>query len=193
MKPGLRVISGLYKGVPLRVPAGLAVRPTTGRVRQRVFDTLAFLWEGSSGWDAFSGSGAIAIEALSRGTRTVWISEREPLHRGIIEQNLKRLNPIPEAAHVFRGSAETWLKQANPAASALDWVYFDPPYGYAGMPALLEAALPRVARGGFIIVEQGTATGKFQPVEAVLSQCPWVQPYKQLACGDTVVDIFMVQ
>ena len=121
----MRVIAGTAKGHHLKSPKGMRTRPATDLVRGAIFSILE---NTSSGWvqvlDLFSGSGALGIEALSRGATWVDFVENEPRCCGIIKENLEKTN-LAAQAHVY-------CCQVTKAISFLDKEYdiilMDPPY-----------------------------------------------------------------
>jgi len=122
---GMRVIAGRAKGHQLKVPRGFTTRPATDLVRGAIFsilETLASDW--SQVLDLFSGSGALGIEALSRGADWVDFVERKPRCCGIIKQNLEKTK-LSAQAHIYCCSV-------NKALSFIDKEYnivlMDPPY-----------------------------------------------------------------
>ena len=122
---GMRVIAGRAKGHQLKVPRGFTTRPATDLVRGAIFsilETIASDW--SQVLDLFSGSGALGIEALSRGADWVDFVERKPRCCGIIKQNLEKTK-LSAQAHIYCCSV-------NKALSFLDKEYniilMDPPY-----------------------------------------------------------------
>jgi 16S rRNA (guanine(966)-N(2))-methyltransferase RsmD len=124
----VRVISGVAGKRRLRVPKGLGMRPTSDKVRESVFNILAPWVEGSVFMDLFAGTGAVGIEALSRGAREVIFVEKHPLHLKIIEENLKRCG-LGRRYKLLRGDAVELVRQRRlPSA---DLIFADPPYIYA--------------------------------------------------------------
>jgi 16S rRNA (guanine966-N2)-methyltransferase len=189
----LKIISGVYKGRVLQAPKGLGVRPTTGRVRQRVFDTLQALWPGSIGLDAFAGSGAIGFEALSRGAQQVTACEFVPLHAECIRRNQQALGVSSTDYILHTTPCEAWLNAHGATAFPLmDWVYLDPPYGYVGLPNLLEALATQLPPTSFLIVEHGASPTEVQHLEALQARHPRVTLHKQIEAGDSAVHIFVV-
>ena len=118
----MRVIAGTYRSRVLKSVPGLTVRPTPDRLRETLFNILAPRIEGSTFVDAFAGTGAVGIEALSRGARRVVFLERDLEVLACLRENLSSLKIGPEA-HVVRGSALRVLKD-YPG----DLIFLDPPY-----------------------------------------------------------------
>lgn len=151
----MRVIAGKLKGRKLTAPAGLTVRPTSDRLRERLFAILGDLVEGAVFWDSFAGSGAVGIEALSRGARRAVFSETAPAARRSLEQNLAGLGILSDQFEVHpRGALET-LRELEKNKVVVDMVFVDPPYGGALVEPFLRQLAGSAARGAdcMILVE----------------------------------------
>jgi 16S rRNA (guanine(966)-N(2))-methyltransferase RsmD len=118
----MRVIGGRFRSRKLKTVPGLAVRPTPDRLRETLFNVLAPEIEGVVFLDAYAGSGAVGIEALSRGARHALLFERNAEAVAVIRENLDSLG-IAAQATIIRGNALTLL-----AKHAADIVFLDPPY-----------------------------------------------------------------
>jgi len=118
----MRVIAGEYRSRRLKSVPGLAVRPTPDRLREALFNVLTPRLQGIVFIDAYAGSGAVGIEALSRGARHVVLIERNPVAVSVIRENLASLGVASEAT-VVRGNALTTLTKYE-----AEIVFLDPPY-----------------------------------------------------------------
>ena len=118
----MRVIAGRFRSRRLKSVPGLRVRPTPDRLREALFNVLAPRIEGVLFLDAFAGSGAVGIEALSRGAQHVILIDRNAQALMIIRENLRTLG-IEEEVTVTRGSASVLIPKYQP-----DIVFIDPPY-----------------------------------------------------------------
>jgi 16S rRNA (guanine(966)-N(2))-methyltransferase RsmD len=148
----MRVIAGRHGGRRLRAPAGAATRPTPERVREALFSILGARVEGARVLDLYAGSGALGIEALSRGAASATFVDDAPAALQALQANLDSLH---EEAEVVRADALRWLHGASRRARQYDLVLLDPPYRRA--PALgpaLGAALPAVLAGGALVVAE---------------------------------------
>ncbi len=148
----MRVIAGRHGGRRLRAPAGAATRPTPERVREALFSILGPRVEGARVLDLYAGSGALGIEALSRGAASATFVDDAPAALQALQANLDSLH---EEAEVVRADALRWLHGASRRARQYDLVLLDPPYRRA--PALgpaLGAALPAVLAGGALVVAE---------------------------------------
>ena len=124
----MRVIAGEYRGRRLKVPPGVRTRPTADRVREALFSILGDV-EGASVADLFAGSGALGIEALSRGARDATFVERDHGAVGILKFNLAALG-IVEDVEVFEWDVVRWLETVA-GSFEFDLVLVDPPYSSA--------------------------------------------------------------
>jgi len=150
----MRVIAGSRKGHTIAAPPGLDTRPTSDRVRENVFNLVGPL-EGATVLDLYAGSGALGLEALSRGAvRAVFVEHDADAVRAI-EGNLDRLRLT--GARVVRGDAVTTLAQEAASGRKYDLVLVDPPYGmYPDLQPQLARYLPPVlAEDGLLVVETG--------------------------------------
>ncbi len=149
-----RVIAGSARGVRLAAP-GPGTRPLTDRVKQTLFGTLEPWLDGARVLDLFAGSGAGAIEALSRGAADAVLVERDAGAVRTIAENLRRAN-VDDRARVVRREAIAWLVDAarDPASPAFDVVLVDPPYeDTAALVRALELAGPLVAAEGVVVAK----------------------------------------
>ena len=166
----MRVIAGEAKGRRLRSVPGLATRPTADRVRQTLFDILGDV-SGARVLDLFAGTGALGIEALSRGAAHALFVERSVPAAAVIKENLQ-LTGFAGRSSVRRADAEALLKK--PAGSPYDLVFLDPPYErglafVAGLVALL-AEGGWVEEGGIVVAEAAAgavvAPAEFREIRA---------------------------
>jgi 16S rRNA (guanine966-N2)-methyltransferase len=150
----VRVVAGRLGGRRLRAPRGRDPRPTSDRVREALFSMLGPI-DGARVLDLFAGSGALAIEALSRGAASAMLVERDPRAAAVIRANLAALELAEPEAVVFAGPARAALRNASAGGDTYDLVFLDPPYRSA--PELgreLSAALePLLAGGGRVVAE----------------------------------------
>jgi len=127
----MRVIAGQYRSRPLRSLRGMDVRPTSDRLRETLFDIFAAgspdALAGSVWLDVFAGTGAVGIEALSRGAQTVYLIESSPRAAAAIRDNLRSLG-ITEGFEIHEREAQRALLMLDSQAVAADYVFLDPPY-----------------------------------------------------------------
>jgi 16S rRNA (guanine966-N2)-methyltransferase len=151
----MRVIAGDLKGQRLVAPRGWKVRPTSDRVREALFSVLGERVAGARVLDLYCGTGALAIEALSRGAATAVLVDRDT--RPALG-NVQRLG-LEERAELVRADVGRWLGQvsASSAAGKFDLVFVDAPYRLADLVVQdLNTHLPHLlAEGGRAVVESG--------------------------------------
>ena len=136
----MRVVAGIAGGRRLQAPAGQRLRPTSERVREAVFASLGSLdaVEGARVVDLFAGTGALGIEALSRGAASATFVESDPKAVEVIKANLKATGLAGPEATVVRADVLRFLERSS---ETFDLALADPPYAFEGWPALL-AVLP---------------------------------------------------
>jgi 16S rRNA (guanine966-N2)-methyltransferase len=142
----MRVIAGRLGGRHLRAPAGRVTRPTSDRVREAVFAMLASV-ESARLLDLFAGTGALGIEALSRGARSAVFVERDAAALRALNGNLQALGIAPETVEVRRAEALAALRSASAREETYDLIFIDPPYGRA-RPAPPASGAPIAERWG---------------------------------------------
>jgi 16S rRNA (guanine966-N2)-methyltransferase len=155
----MRVIAGRYRGRRLSAPHGRATRPTSDRVREALFSMLGEL-DGASVLDLFAGTGALGIEALSRGAARAVFVERNRSALQALRSNLAALEVPGEQAQVRAGDALEGLRTARARGETYDLVFVDPPYGRAReLGEALSGILPSLlAAGGRVVVEADRRT-----------------------------------
>ncbi|MGH2977296.1 MAG: 16S rRNA (guanine(966)-N(2))-methyltransferase RsmD [Gaiellaceae bacterium] len=148
----MRVIAGSRKGHKLVAPRGLDTRPTSDRVRENIFNLVGPV-DGARVLDLFAGSGALGIEALSRGAVSAVFVEREAEAVRTIEHNLDRLRLT--GARVVNGDVLRTIAQEASAGAKYDLVLVDPPYGMLTeiQPSLARHLPPLLAADGVLVVE----------------------------------------
>lgn len=140
-----RIIAGIAKGQPLQVPT-TGTRPTADRVRESVFSATEHVlggWSGVNVLDLYAGSGALGLEALSRGAQSATLVESSTQANSVIRANIAKTGL---AAHVIKADVTMWL--AKPASEQFDLVFMDPPYSLAGK--LVTNVLKLLASGGWL-------------------------------------------
>lgn len=150
----MRVIAGRLGGRRLKAPPGRLTRPTSDRVREALFSMLGEL-AGARVLDLFAGSGALGIEAVSRGARRAVFVERDAAAARVLGENLAALGLAPPAVEVRREDASRALQSARKRKETYDLVFIDPPYNQAqDWGRELSTVLPPLlAPGARIVVE----------------------------------------
>jgi 16S rRNA (guanine966-N2)-methyltransferase len=145
----LRVSGGEARGRRLKAPKN--IRPTQGMVKQAIFNIVGPSIEGATVLDLFAGSGALGIEALSRGAASVTFVDQQARGLAILRQNLDALG-FKERAHVVRGEVVRWLEASPDAIRSADFVFLDPPYEDVVMDRSLKV-LDRELAAGTVLAE----------------------------------------
>ncbi len=173
----MRIIAGEAHGKTIKAPKGTKTRPTTDRVREAIFSALGPFLEDAVVLDAFAGSGALGIEALSRGASQTVFCEKDRQALVVIRENLS-ITGLTGRARVCAGNTEQILQRV----SGFDVVLLDPPYN-RGLVAAVE---PLLLADGFLregaVVMLETASR-----EPELFTNPAWQLYKTRVYGDTAV------
>jgi 16S rRNA (guanine966-N2)-methyltransferase len=174
----VRVVAGAYGGRRLVAPPGVATRPTSDRVREALFSVLGPSVQGARVLDLFAGSGALGIEALSRGAASAVFVDRAPRAIEAVRANLAMLGID---ADVRRMEARSWLRTASARAEAYDLVFLDPPYRRAGeLGRELSEGLAAVLAPGARVV---TESDRRDPLELAITLAD------ERRYGDTVIRI----
>ena len=147
----MRVVAGSARGRRISAPPGTETRPTTDRVREAVFNALGSLGavDGAVVLDLFAGSGALGIEALSRGATSAHFVESDRRAAAVIEENLATLG-LDDRGVVLRRAVEVAL---DDVPAPVDLVLADPPYAFDAWAQLLADLAPRLADDGLVVVE----------------------------------------
>jgi 16S rRNA (guanine966-N2)-methyltransferase len=186
----MRIIAGRYRSRVLDAPPGLSTRPTSDRLRETLFNVLAPRIEGTVLADLYAGSGAVGIEALSRGAKRIDFVERAPAALKALRTNLQRLG-IDSGFHIHPGSVRAFLRKAaesHPKPGPHEVVFLDPPYDavheYATTLTLLGgAASTLLAPSALVIAEHR----RKDPLE---QQYGSLERTRQLEQGDSVLSFY---
>ncbi|SFL58246.1 16S rRNA (guanine(966)-N(2))-methyltransferase RsmD [Salibacterium qingdaonense] len=180
----MRVISGKYKGKPLRAVQGMKTRPTSDKVKEAVFQLIGPYFEGGAVLDLYAGTGGVGIEALSRGLNQAVFVDKHPRALKVIKQNLHQAG-VKEETEVYRSEAERALTALTKRQRSFDYIFMDPPYADDPIPALLgiisEENLLRP--NGIIICEHSSAAELPAHINRLEQQA--VRRY-----GDTSISIY---
>lgn len=174
----IRIAGGIYKGRELKTLPGMETRPTTGRVREAIFSILQHDIAEARVLDLFSGSGALAIEALSRGAVSAVLVEKHAKAAGIIRSNLKLLNLSP---WLIVEDYKKALKMLADEGITFDLIFADPPYALIGPDELADelAKYSFVKSGTMLIMEHA---GTVQPADE--------RVIKTRRFGDSAISIY---
>jgi len=167
----MRIVAGQFRSRTLQAPAGLGTRPTSDRLRETLFNVLAPRIQGAAFLDLYAGSGAVGIEALSRGAASAVFVERASAALAALRANLASLG-IAGGCRIHPGSAVSWLRKAEKQLAAdaqpgpaqgFDLVFLDPPYEaaeeYAAALGLLGAAAAKLLNPGALVIAEHRGKG----------------------------------
>jgi 16S rRNA (guanine966-N2)-methyltransferase len=173
----LRVAGGDARGRRLKTPKG--IRPTQGMVKQAIFNLVGPGIADAHVLDLFAGSGALGIEALSRGAASVTFVDREPRGLAILRQNLDALD-LKARARVVRGDVVRWLEGAPDEIKQAAFVFMDPPYDDTVLDRALKV-LDREGSEATVVVEHSR---RHEPPELARLHVD-----RQRRYGDTMVTV----
>jgi 16S rRNA (guanine966-N2)-methyltransferase len=155
----MRIIAGRLKGRRIAAPKGRTVRPTSDSLRETLFNVLGPFVEAASVLDAFAGTGALGIEAWSRGARHVTFVEQDPGAHKVLVSNLRALGLMAESAHlqpnqqdacaIIRGD----FLNARATGAPFDLILLDPPYDIAQLESIVERGAAYASTAGRIVLE----------------------------------------
>jgi len=176
----LRVSGGEARGRRLKAPKG--IRPTQGMVKQAIFNLVGPGIEGAEVLDLFAGSGALGIEALSRGAAGVTFVDHQARGLAILRQNLDVLG-LKERARIVRGDVVRWLEATPDIVQRAGVVFLDPPYDDVVLDRALKV-LDRRVKAATVVAEHSRRQ-EMPPLERL-------QVDRQRRYGDTMVTVFKV-
>jgi 16S rRNA (guanine966-N2)-methyltransferase len=179
----MRIVAGTFRGRAIAAPKHEGLRPTSDRVRESLFNILAhgidgFALDGARVIDLFAGTGALGLEALSRGAAFCLYVEESPEARALIRENIEAFG-LTGATRIFRRNA-TDLGPAGTVAP-FTLAFLDPPYG----KGLGEAALSALAQGGWLL--PGAVAVLEERASAVIQWTPDFREIDKRTYGDTQV------
>ncbi len=183
----MRVIAGKFRSRQLRTAPSMDVRPSSDRLRETLFNVLAASYElqGSRWIDLFAGTGAVGIEALSRGAESVYFIERATGVARVIQANLKALG-IGSEAEVLVKEAIAGLRELEKRGAVCDFLFLDPPYrqegAYEGVLRVL-ANSPLLTNQSVVIAEH---TKHFDPGDGMQK----LVRYRRLDQGDASLSFY---
>jgi 16S rRNA (guanine966-N2)-methyltransferase len=185
----MRIIAGKYRSRPLQSLRGLDLRPTSDRLRETLFDVLTAgnpsALEGAVWLDLFAGTGAVGIEALSRGAAEVYFVEVSPRAAELIGKNLRSLG-VKSGFQILQMNIARGLHQLNTKGVIADFIFLDPPYQKSeaypnSLDALAESQL--LKPHAMVIAEHPK---KFEPGEMFGS----LRRFRKLEQGDAALSFY---
>lgn len=160
----MHIFSGIFKNRPIQAPKGVHTRPTSGRLRETVFNICQASIEEAAFLDLFAGSGAMGLEALSRGAKSATFIDNNRESIRCIQANLEKLG-VKDQARVLQGDAFALIKRLSKQGNEYDIIYVDPPYDlhddanaevYSSQVMEMIDGMPLLKKGGSIFIEQSS-------------------------------------
>ena len=187
----MRVVAGQYRGRPLRSLRGVDIRPTSDRLRETLFNVLTAgrpqALAGSVWLDLFAGTGAVGIEALSRGAHAVYFVESSARAAAVIRENLRGLG-VSEGFEIHGRDVLRALRLLDSHAAAPDYVFLDPPYRkqetYDGTLRFISQS--RLLRSVTVVIAEHEK--RFDPGERFGA----LQRYRLLQQGDAALSFYQL-
>jgi 16S rRNA (guanine(966)-N(2))-methyltransferase RsmD len=181
----VRVIAGRYKSRLLKTLAGERLRPTSDRLRETLFNVLGESVVGAVFVDLYAGSGAVGIEAASRGAEWVYFIESHRPAARLMEANLMALG-IESGAEILAVDALAGLRQLEQRSARLDIVYLDPPYREAKE---YERALSHLGLGT-LLVRSGVVVAEHHPKQPPAERYGLLVRHRTLRQGNAVLSFY---
>jgi 16S rRNA (guanine966-N2)-methyltransferase len=186
----MRIISGKYRGRKLKSPPSLQTRPTSDRLRETLFNILAPRIKGVRLLDLCAGSGAIGIEALSRGAMHATFVDRSRRMCGLVEGNLEALGVVEDESDVVCVEVAEFLrrraKKAATPGDAFDIVFFDPPYATD-----YEAALERLGdQSQALLTDEAIVVVEHHKKKDLKEEFGSLHRYRSLKQGDSCLSFY---
>jgi 16S rRNA (guanine966-N2)-methyltransferase len=182
----MRIIGGWLGSRTLEAPPGLGTRPTSDRLRETLFNVLAPRIEGAAFLDLYAGSGAVGIEAVSRGAARVVVVERAAPALKVLRANLARLE-LQTQIEVYAGAVSAFLRRGA-ADPGFDVAFLDPPYDaeteYAAALGLLGGAAVGLLNAGAVVIAEHRRKQKLQDAYGALTRARLLQQ------GDAALSFF---
>ena len=147
----MRIVAGEFRGRQLKSPTWEGLRPTSDRLRETLFNILGPSVRGATVLDGYAGTGAIGIEAISRGAGEVTFVEKDPRAVKLIETNLAALGATGVIMRAGFADAVARLD-----GQVFDLIILDPPYAHTAAPDALDAARALISSGTRVVVEHGS-------------------------------------
>lgn len=176
----MRIIAGSLKGRQLKAPTWPGLRPTSDRLRETLFNVLGPRVSGARVADVFAGTGAVGIEALSRGASHVVFVEQDARACRLIGDNLRACGVSGGYAIVARAWRQA---SADAAGRPFDLVFLDPPYEFTEIEDALRLAALRVAPDGLVVLEHATRRDAPERLDGLVRS-------RRLVAGDSALSFY---
>ena len=185
----MKVVAGIQKGRRLKQPVTPGLRPTSAKVREAMFGILGARVQDAKVLDLFAGTGALGLEALSRGAQTVMFVDHAPASLRVLQDNILRC-ASKETSLVIRQDVRRFL-QTFPSpnqADQFDLIFVDPPYHTGEVEFVLD-----LLGGTTILSPRGILVMEHFHKEKVANQTGGLKQYRQARYGDTILTFFSMK
>jgi 16S rRNA (guanine(966)-N(2))-methyltransferase RsmD len=186
----LRVIAGKFRGRKLKSPPFLQTRPTSDRLRETLFNILAPRIEGARFLDLCAGTGAVGIEALSRGAAHVTFVDQSRKMCALIEDNLNSLEIAPEDYQLVPAEASDYVRRhVKKTELPFGTVFFDPPYAtdYEVLLKFIGDHTSQILAGGALVIVE------HHKKKLLAGQIQTLTRYRELKQGDSVLSFYRIE
>ncbi|MGH9899563.1 MAG: 16S rRNA (guanine(966)-N(2))-methyltransferase RsmD [Pyrinomonadaceae bacterium] len=180
----MRIIAGQYRGKRLKSPSGKLVRPTSDRTRETLFNVLSPGISDTCFLDLCAGTGAVGIEALSRGASFVTFVDCSRKMCALIEENLDSCQVPEEMTRVIMSDANSYLKRLNKEDPRLDLIFFDPPYDTDYSPTL------RAIESGKYLAGDGVLIVEHYHKKALPDEVGSIRRWRMIKVGDACLSFY---
>lgn len=151
----MRIVAGTAKGRALKTPRDAKfIRPTADRVRETLFNVLGQFFEGGRVLDLYAGTGALGLEALSRGAERATLVDKDREALSLCRANTDTLG-FQAQVEILAMPVERALESLAKQGASFEWIFADPPYAQTATTMLVDRAGPLLAEGGTLVIEHG--------------------------------------
>ena len=182
----MRVVAGSQKGRRLRQPIGLGLRPTSARVKEALFSIITNRLDHANVLDLYAGTGALGLEAMSRGARNAVFVENQPAAIQVLRENIIRCN-VTAFSNIIAQDVQTFLNtnSARDTDNRFDLVFADPPYDASDLEPLLTqlGSSQHVASNGLVVIEHFKKS-------TLPSEAGCLRQIRQSRYGDTMLTFY---
>jgi 16S rRNA (guanine966-N2)-methyltransferase len=175
----VRVIAGQFKGRRLKAPKWEGLRPTSDKLRETLFNILATRVEGARVLDGYAGTGALGLEALSRGAAHVTFVESDPRAAALIEENARMCGL--EGGYTI--ACSDFLNWRGGVAGSFNLILLDPPYDIRNVHHVLDRAAGLLSSDGLLVLERATRLEPEGP--------PTLERARDVRSGDSTLTMFI--
>jgi 16S rRNA (guanine966-N2)-methyltransferase len=183
----MRIIAGQYRGRKLKTPPSAQTRPTSDRLRETLFNVLAPRIEGARFLDLCAGTGAVGIEALSRGAKHVTFVDKSRKMCGLIEANTSALGIDEQEFEIVNADASDYLRRhAKKEREPFDIIFLDPPYGeesYSLVSLISDT-------GGQLLTADAVLIVEHHKKKDLADDMSSLKRYRTLKQGDSVLSFY---